>query len=89
MGGKLNEDITRRYTKQILTGLAYIHAHNIMHRDIKSDNILLKVCFSLLCASMCVYWVCVLGVCWGRGRLIGYQVHAYILFLPSFPCFSS
>ena len=38
---KKNEDIIRQYTFQILCGLEYLHAHNIIHRDIKCANILI------------------------------------------------
>lgn len=30
------------YTRQILNGLAYIHANRVMHRDLKSENILVS-----------------------------------------------
>ena len=30
----------RLYTRQVVTGLEYLHGHHIMHRDIKGANIL-------------------------------------------------
>ena len=38
---KLKEDTARFLFKQIVTGLAYCHTKNVLHRDIKLDNILL------------------------------------------------
>ncbi|GAB4826341.1 hypothetical protein Ancab_009207 [Ancistrocladus abbreviatus] len=38
--GKLGELAIRSYTQQILSGLAYLHAKNTVHRDIKGANIL-------------------------------------------------
>ncbi|KAF7090294.1 hypothetical protein CFC21_093061 [Triticum aestivum] len=38
--GQFGEQAIRNYTKQILLGLAYLHATNTVHRDIKGANIL-------------------------------------------------
>ncbi|KAI9084208.1 hypothetical protein K1719_033879 [Acacia pycnantha] len=38
--GKFGELAIRNYTQQILSGLAYLHAKNTVHRDIKGANIL-------------------------------------------------
>ncbi|XP_010662702.1 mitogen-activated protein kinase kinase kinase YODA isoform X1 [Vitis vinifera] len=38
--GQLGELAIRSYTQQILSGLAYLHAKNTVHRDIKGANIL-------------------------------------------------
>lgn len=38
---KLNENVARYLFKQIIEGIGYIHSKNIVHRDIKLDNILL------------------------------------------------
>ena len=40
--GKLSEQITFNYIKQILNGLEYIHTKHVIHRDLKSQNILIS-----------------------------------------------
>lgn len=43
----INEKECKLIMKQILEGLAYVHSNNILHRDLKPDNILMKSFHSL------------------------------------------
>lgn len=38
---RLKEDVAKSLFKQVVESLAYCHSKNILHRDIKLDNILL------------------------------------------------
>ena len=40
--GRLDENISKNYTKQLVNGLKYLRTKNIVHRDLKPHNILLS-----------------------------------------------
>eukprot|EP01064_Diplonema_japonicum_P003089 TRINITY_DN1203_c2_g1_i3.p1 TRINITY_DN1203_c2_g1~~TRINITY_DN1203_c2_g1_i3.p1 ORF type:complete len:1311 (+),score=310.15 TRINITY_DN1203_c2_g1_i3:60-3992(+) len=40
-GGTFPDELCSIFTRQIINGLVYLHAHNVVHRDIKAANILL------------------------------------------------
>ncbi|KIY50543.1 kinase-like protein, partial [Fistulina hepatica ATCC 64428] len=40
--GRFDDLYVRYFTKQILTGLAFLHSKGVVHRDLKSDNILIE-----------------------------------------------
>ncbi|KAH8918760.1 Pkinase-domain-containing protein [Atractiella rhizophila] len=41
--GKFEESVVKSFTSQILDGLEYLHTKNILHRDLKADNILVDL----------------------------------------------
>jgi mitogen-activated protein kinase kinase kinase 1 len=40
---RMDESLIRKYTEHILHGLEYLHFNNMIHRDIKSANILVEL----------------------------------------------
>ncbi|KAG1757665.1 kinase-like domain-containing protein [Suillus lakei] len=40
--GKFDEKVTKSFTGQILEGLEYLHSKNVIHRDLKADDILVE-----------------------------------------------
>ena len=41
--GPMNEKTVKKYTKQILEGLDYLHTNRFIHRDVKSKKLNVKI----------------------------------------------
>lgn len=41
-GGRLDDDVNRRYLEHCLRGLVYLHEHRVVHRDVKGENVLIS-----------------------------------------------
>jgi serine/threonine protein kinase len=39
--GKLSEEVAQTFLKQIVKGMRYCHQNNLIHRDLKLENVLL------------------------------------------------
>jgi serine/threonine protein kinase len=75
---RLEEAEARRVLDQVLQGIEYMHALDIVHRDIKLENILLdEVCNSIpmaYCSVMIVVFRSVEHVVWHVGGVIYYSM---------------
>ncbi|XP_071719872.1 serine/threonine-protein kinase GRIK2-like isoform X2 [Rutidosis leptorrhynchoides] len=54
----LGENVARRYLRDIVSGLMYLHSHNIVHGDIKPDNLLVTATGTVKIGDFSVSQIC-------------------------------
>lgn len=64
-GGALPHPLVRSYLRQLLEGVAYCHAHRVLHRDLKPQNLLVDTAGRIKLADF------------GLARAFGIPVRAY------------
>ena len=56
--GAFPEDVVRKYTREIVEGLSYLHANGVIHRSRPPPPWLVCVCVSVCeCVCVCVCWL--------------------------------